>query len=402
MPAYLPSALLLSFCWIASLAILLLFLESWFASPKRQRFVARRASGAYGIRSVFVVMRGSAANIERTIRSIFSQSYPFIELFLNFPDEDPVAAALAQEFRSSRTHTAVRLVPAPHRVDSAAERIRALELARPSAKGRWFVVLETGLTLDQFAIEASMEFAGSGEVSALALRPGTQASSFMHRVLAPSMEILFHMMRVVERRRAPRSRQMNIEAPYLLVNRDSFEVVHRINQMPGILNEAGWTLWSHQLEGLRTFDGDGSRWLWRETVLGSWPDYTDLDRRIARRSGSLLLGAVFAGWIPVVGLVYASAFPITSLVEEFILALSAVSYALMTISYFLYARRLHAASWCAPLWFLVQPAAAILTFRGIRNATEGSAFGSATRMHPGDLPPGKSSRRDGKTTSRRP
>ena len=33
MPAYLPSALLLSFCWIASLAILLLFLESWFGVP---------------------------------------------------------------------------------------------------------------------------------------------------------------------------------------------------------------------------------------------------------------------------------------------------------------------------------------------------------------------------------
>ena len=40
----------------------------------------------------------------------------------------------------------------------------------------------------------------------------------------------------------------------------------------------------------------------------------------------------------------------------------------MTISYFLYARRLHAATWFAPLWFLVQPVAAALTFRGVRKA----------------------------------
>src|SRR6185295_12062736 len=153
MPAYLPSLLLLSVCWIASLAILLLFLESWFGLPDRERFVARRASGAYGICSVFLIMRGSAADIERTIRSIFSQSYPFLELFLLFPEDDAVSGSLAQEFRAARTHVAVRLVPVPHNVETAADRIRALEHARPSAKGRWYVVVDGGVVLDQFAVE---------------------------------------------------------------------------------------------------------------------------------------------------------------------------------------------------------------------------------------------------------
>src|SRR4029453_809021 len=103
MPAYLPSALLLSFCWIASLAILLLFLESWFGVPERERFVARRASGAYGICSIFLIMRGPASGTEKTVRSIFGQSYPFLELFLIFPDEDAMASALAQEFRAAST-----------------------------------------------------------------------------------------------------------------------------------------------------------------------------------------------------------------------------------------------------------------------------------------------------------
>ena|SRR5688572_21409577 len=366
MPAYLPSVLLLSACWIASLAILLLFLESWFGVPERDRFVARRASGAYGICSVFLIMRGPAAEIEKTIRSVFGQSYPFLELFLIFPDEDSVSSALAQEYKNARSHVAVRPVPVPQGVDTAADRIRALEHARPSAKGRWYVVVEGGVVLDQFAVEASMEFAGTGEVSALALRPGTQASSFVHRVLAPSMEYLFQIMRVIERRRAPKSRQMNLEAPYLLLNRESFEVIHRINRMPGILNEAGWTLWSYQMEGVRTFDGDGSRWLWRETAFGSWPDYAGLDRRVGRRSLSFMSVVTLGALIPVAGLLHGFYVPLASFREASILALSAVSYALMTISYFLYARRLHAATWFAPLWFLVQPVAAALTIRGMR------------------------------------
>lgn len=374
MPAYLPSVLLLSACWIASLAILLLFLESWFGVPERDRFVARRASGAYGICSVFLIMRGPAAEIEKTIRSVFSQSYPFVELFLIFPDEDSVSYALAQEFRTARSHVAVRPVPVPQGVDTPADRIRALEHARPSAKGRWYVVLEAGVVLDQFAVEASMEFAGSGEVSALALRPGTQASSFLHRVLAPSMEYLYQIMRVIERRRAPKTRQMSLDAPYQLLNRESFEVIHKINRMPGILNEAGWTLWSYQMEGLRTFDGDGSRWLWRETAFGSWPDYAGLDRRVVRRSLGFMTVVTLGALIPVAGLVHGFYVPLATFREASILALSAISYALMTISYFLYARKLHAATWFAPLWFLVQPVAAVLTIRGLRRATADASW----------------------------
>jgi hypothetical protein len=405
MPAYLPSVLLLSVCWIASLAILFLFLESWFGVPERDRFVARRASGAYGICSVFLIMRGPAEEIERTVRSIFAQSYPFLELFLIFPDEDAVNSALAQEFRNARTHAAVRLVPVPQGVDTPADRIRALEHARPSARGRWYVVVDSGVVRDQFAVEASMEFAGTGEVSALALRPGIQASSFLHRILAPSMEYLFQMVRVLERRRAPRMRRMNLEAPYLLLNRDSFEVIHRINRMPGILNEAGWTVWSYQLEGLRTFDGDGSRWLWRDTALGSWPDYADLDRRVGPRSLSFVVLMTFAALIPVAGLLYGFYMPVVSFREGLILALSAVSYALMTISYFLYARRLHAATWFAPLWFLVQPVAAALTLGGMRRAMAGGPEKnvSSIRRNGMDSPKGRKRGRGGHTseTSRR-
>lgn len=395
MPASLPSILLLSFCWIASLAILAIFLESWFGVTERNRFVARRASGAYGVCSVFLIMRGSAREVERTVRSIFGQSYPFVELFLIYPEDDDVRSALARELRATRTHAAVRLIPVSHPVELPADRVRALEHAQPFARGRWYVVVDSGVLLDRFAVEASMEFAGTGEVSALALRPGTQASSTTHRVLAPSMESLFQIMRVVERRRV-RSRQMNLDAPYLLLNREAFEVVHRINRMPGILNEAGWNLWSYQTEGLRTFDGDGSRWLWCETGFGSWPDFADLDRRIARHSGSLMIGVTLASLIPMAGLAYVFLVPMATLWEAGILAFSAVSYTLMTISYFLYARKLHAATWFAPLWFLVQPVAAILTFLGVRESLAHSQPGEETFLH-NDRHSRSSRRRNGRS-----
>jgi len=365
MPASLPSILLLSFCWIAALAILLIFLESWFGVTEGNRFVARRASGAYGVCSVFLVMRGSSRDLERTVRSIFGQSYPFLELFLIYPEDNNALTSLAQEFRALRTHAAVRLAPVSHGLENPADRIRALELIQPSARGRWYVLLDAGVVLDRFAVEASMEFAGTGEVSALTLRPGTQASSFSQRLLAPAMQHFFQVLRVMERRRA-RSRQMNLEAPYLLLNREAFEVVHRINRMPGILNEAGWNLWSYQTEGLRTFDGDGSRWLWREIGLGSWPNFADLDRRVARHFSSLIAVASLLSLIPIAGLAYVFLVPIATLWESWILALSTVSYILMTISHFLHARNLHAATWFAPLWFVVQPAAAVLTYMGVR------------------------------------
>jgi len=38
-----------------------------------------------------------------------------------------------------------------------------LEHAQPTARGRWYVVVDSGVLLDRFAIEASLEFAGTGE-----------------------------------------------------------------------------------------------------------------------------------------------------------------------------------------------------------------------------------------------
>ena len=40
---------LLFVCWLAALATLLIFLETWFGISGRNRFMARRASGAYGV-----------------------------------------------------------------------------------------------------------------------------------------------------------------------------------------------------------------------------------------------------------------------------------------------------------------------------------------------------------------
>ena len=163
---------LLFVCWLAALATLLIFLESWFGLSGRNRFIARRASGAYGVITIFVPMRGGREKVERTIRSVFGQSYPFIELVLIYCEEDRHFVQMAKEFRSARSHIPVRAVPTSFPIDAHNDRIRAFEHAEPSARGRWLVILDSDVLLDRFAIETAVEFAGSNDVSALALHPG--------------------------------------------------------------------------------------------------------------------------------------------------------------------------------------------------------------------------------------
>ena len=162
---------LLFVCWLAALATLLVFLETWFGLSGGSRFLARRASGAYGVITVFVPMYGAAEKVERAVRSIFGQSYPFIELVLVYCEEERRFAHMAKEFRSARSHIPVRTVVASFPIDSQNDRVRALEQAQAMARGRWFVILDPDMILDRFAIETAVEFAGSNEVSALVLRP---------------------------------------------------------------------------------------------------------------------------------------------------------------------------------------------------------------------------------------
>ena len=347
-------------CWLSALATLLVFLESWFPFSGRGRFTARRASGAYGVISVFVPMQGSIAKLERTIRSIFSQSYPFIELLLIHSEEEQHFARVAKEFRSARSHIPVRVVATPFQFDSPHERTRALEQAQSNVRGRWLVILAPDVVLDRFAIESALEFAGSNEISAFTMKPGIQCRSLLERFIAPSMEQLLQMMRVANRRRE-RGKPLDAESSFLLVNREAFELVNRINRMPGILNEAGWNIWGYQVEGLRTFEGDGSRWVWRDAAVTSWSSDTDPEQPYGGRGASFVIGSAATGLIAVSGLVYGLSEGIDNFTGASILAFSAVSYALMALSYYFYARRLRATGWFAPLWFISHFPAAILT-----------------------------------------
>src|SRR5437868_15543665 len=90
---------LLFVCWLAALATLLVFLETWFGISSRNRFIARRASGAYGVITIFVPMQGTVEKVDRAIRSVFGQSYPFIELVLVYSEEHAQFVEMAKEFR---------------------------------------------------------------------------------------------------------------------------------------------------------------------------------------------------------------------------------------------------------------------------------------------------------------
>jgi glycosyltransferase involved in cell wall biosynthesis len=356
---------LLFFCWLAALATLLVFLETWFGLSGRNRFLARRASGAYGVISVFVPMHGDAVKAGRTIRSILEQSYPFIELVLIHCDDDLYLDPLIKEFRSVRSHIPIRVVSTTFPLDSRNERIRGLDQASSAARGRWFVILEPGVILDRFAVETAVEFSGSNEISALALRPGIRCRSFLQKLIAPSMEHLLQMVRIANRRREKR-RGPDFDSPFLIMNREAFDVINRVNRMPGILNDAAWSLWGYQVEGLRTFQADGARWMWCDADVRSWSSSIDPERRYGKSSASFVVGSALMAVLSVAGIVFGVVHGIDNFAGASILAFSAVSYLLMWTSYFLFARRLRAAAWFAPLWILSHLPAAVLTLMEMR------------------------------------
>lgn len=361
--------LLLFVCWLAALATLLVFLETWVGLSTRSRFVARRASGPYGVITVFIPMRGPREKVERTVRSVYGQSYPFIELVLIYCEEDQQLAKVAKDFRGVRSHIPVRLVPTLFPIDSHSDRIRALEHAQPAARGRWFVTLEPDVLLDRFAIEAAVEFAGSNDVSAIALHPGIRCRSVMERIIAPSIEQLFQIVRIASRRREKQNKA-EFDASFLMINREAFAIVNRINQMPGILNESGWSLWSYQVEGFRTFEADGSRWVWRDANVRTWFSDTDVRRRYGAISAAFIALSAVVSLIPVVGIGFGVVHGVGDFNGASILAFAGVSYLLMWISYFLFARKLYAAVWFAPFWALSQLPAAVLALCELRRLAQ--------------------------------
>jgi hypothetical protein len=356
---------LLFVCWLAALATLLIFLETWFGISRRGRFLARRASGTYGVITVFVPMNGALEKVERSVRSIFAQSYPFIELVLIYPGENGRLAQMARDFRSARSHIPVREVPTLFPIDSQNDRIRALEHAQTAARGRWFVVLDADVILDRFAIETAVEFAGSNEVSALVLRPGVRCRSLLQKIVAPSMEYLLQLVRIANRRRDKR-RAIDFEPSFFLINRPAFEQINKINRMPGILNDAAWSLWGYQVESLRTFEADGARWMWHDANVRSWSSEIDPERRYGRSTAGFVVGSAVMALLSVIGLAFGVIHGIADFTGATVLALSGVSYLLMGVSYFLFSRRLRAAVWFAPLWVLSHLPAAALTLAEMR------------------------------------
>jgi glycosyltransferase involved in cell wall biosynthesis len=363
---------LLFVCWLAALATLLVFLETWFGLSGRNRFLARRASGAYGVITMFVPMEGEPSKVQRAIRSILEQSYPFIELVLIHCQEDRQFAQIVKEFRSARSHIPVRSVATSFAIRGHDDRIRALDQAQAIARGRWFVIMDPDVILDRFAVETAVEFSGSNEISVLALLPGIRCRSLLQKIIAPSMEHILQMVRIANRRREKR-RPATFESPFLIVNREAFDVINKINRMPGILNDAAWSMWGYQVEGLRTFEADGSRWIWRDADVRSWSSSIDPERRYGPASASFVVGSAVIALFSIAGIIFGILRGIDNFTGASILAFSLVTYLLMCTSYLLFARRLRAAAWFAPLWVISHLSAAALTLAEMRRISKSRA-----------------------------
>ena len=351
---------LLFVCWISALVTLVIFLESWFALKRRSRLATLRSTQTHGVVSVLVPVRGAGEVNQRALQSILDQSYPFIELLIIYNENDAGHAALAREFLAVRSHVPVRPVPVSFNLDDETSRVRALEHAQSSVRGSWILVLDSDVVLDQYALESALEFAGTEDMTAVALSPGIECRSLWQKLLAPSLEWFVRMISVVDRGRE-KSNRLGPTAPFLLLHGHTHTVINKMNRLPGILNESGWTLWSYRVEGLKTFQGDGSGWIAREATPRSM--MSDLDTRSlgVRRVVAFVLSSAVISIVSVFGILYGLVAGQSGFSGLGILYFSAFSYSLMATSYFCYSRRLGAATWFAPFWFFSHSMALLLT-----------------------------------------
>ena len=353
---------LLIVCWISALVTLVIFLESWFALTRRSRLGPRRSTDAHGVVSIVVPVDRIDDRSGRGIISVFDQSYPFIELILVYDGGNNDHRRFVEEFRETKSHIPVRDVPVTFPIDSETARVRALEYVQPALRGSWILVSECDVVMDTYAVESALEFAGSEEISAVAMIPGVECRSIAQRLLAPSLEWFVRMLRALDRGRE-RTTRLNMTAPFLLLHGQTHSVLNKMNRMPGILNESGWTLWSYKVEGLRTFQGDGTGWISREGTARALLATLDAGALNAGRVVSFAVSSAAITLVSVVGIIYGILSPDSGFSTMGILYFSAFSFSLMATSYFFYARRLGGAVWFAPFWFLAHTAALVLAMR---------------------------------------
>ncbi len=351
---------LLFVCWISALVTLAIFLESWFALTRRPRLATLRSTDAHGVLSVLVPLGPKVASALRCLGSILDQSYPFIELLIIYDEKDSSLAGLAREFAGLRSQVPVRLIPVGFSIDDETTRIRALDQAQSSVRGSWILVVDSDVTLDPCAVESVLEFSGSEDIMALALSPGIECRSLGQKLLAPSLEWFVRMIAVVDRGRE-KSTRLSLSAPFLLLHGHTHALINKMNKLPGILNESGWTLWSYRIEGLKTFQGDGSGWIAREATIRAIMSSLNTGPLSVGRVLAFVLGSAVISIVSVIGILFGTFAGQGGFASMGILYFSAFSYSLMATSYFCYSRRLGAAAWFAPFWFFSHAMALLLT-----------------------------------------
>ncbi len=296
----------------------------------------------------------------RCLGSILDQGYPFIELLIIYDEKDAPLAGLAREFAGLRSHVPVRLIPIGFSIDDETTRIRALDQAQPSVRGSWILVLDSDVVLNQYTVESALEFSATENIRAVALSPGIECRSLGQKLLAPSLEWFVRMISVVDRGRE-KSTRLSLSAPFLLLHGHTHAVINKMDKLPGILNESGWTLWSYRVEGLKTFQGDGSGWIAREATIRAMMSSLNAGQLSAGRVVEFVLGSAVISVVSVIGILFGIFAGQGGFSSMGILYFSAFSYSLMATSYFCYSRRLGAATWFAPFWFFSHAMALLLT-----------------------------------------
>jgi chlorobactene glucosyltransferase len=171
--------------------------------------------------SIIVPARNEAANIERCVRSILAQDYPYIEVIAvddDSTDATPIILAdIQDEDRRLRVVTGT-----PMRMGWTGKN-NALDAGVKRARGDWLLFVDADMTLHSGALSAAFAAAQRSGATMVTLWARQQLESFWERVVQPVIIGFNVVADPFQHVNDPSHRSSTANGQFILVERETYE-----------------------------------------------------------------------------------------------------------------------------------------------------------------------------------
>lgn len=175
-----------------------------------------------GLVSIVIPARNEAGNIERCLRSVFSQDYPALEVIVVDDGSTDDTPRILAELRAIEPRlTVLRGAPLPH---GWTGKNFAIAQGVSVARGDWLLFLDADTWLQPAAVRATVAHAAERGIGLLSLVLHEQLVGFWERVLEPIVILVVALMLPMRAMADPeRPGVAYAYGPFMLVRRDAYE-----------------------------------------------------------------------------------------------------------------------------------------------------------------------------------